>query len=216
MIFCYHPACYNIKGKNPICLRDINSIHDYITLHLVHHDDELGIAMQQRFTAIYKNRLIDINALNEISISPYELLKPVSFMDDTSIDILNRYGIKRDFNPGMMIYSSYWKSRMIFDGVLDSSSLPFQEDDALVSLYLHYPNPITDWSMYKTIAFYFMKCYCSLSGAAVNLFRGITDYPRLSGNQSMNLTDFISNVNHPGPAVTTIQRWMPTLSYVFR
>ena len=61
-----------------------------------------------------------------------------------------------------------------------------------------------------------MKCYCFLSGTALNLLRGITDYPRLSKNPWEEVKEFISNVNDPSPSLTSnheLQRWIPSASY---
>ena len=140
-------------------------------------------------------------------------MEPLPLLETVTIEIFEKYAIKRNFEPGKLIYLCHWKSHLISIGVLNSSSLSFQEDDALLELYPRFPNPVEDWSVYKTLGFYFMKCYCFLSGTALNLLRGITDYPRLSKNPGEEVNEFISNVNHPGPSLTSIQRWIPSASY---
>ena len=58
--------------------------------------------------------------------------------------------------------------------IIDSSSLSFQEDDALIFSALHYPNPVSDWSLWSTITFFALKLFTSASESAMNLYCGIT------------------------------------------
>ena len=211
MIFCYHPDCYN-SNKNPYHLQVINNIQSHIVHHLARHSDEVGSSMHLRFKAVHNNWFITKEELDEIAPSPYSLLAPMDFLNDSSQDIMKRYGIRRDFNPVNVLYTGFWKGRLLIDGVINSSALSFQEDDALVALYLSYPEPIKDWSVYKTISFYFLKTYCYVSSTALNLLRGITRYKRLSG-ETDDRQQFMKNINHPGPSLTTIDRWMPSCNY---
>ena len=56
--------------------------------------------------------------------------------------------------------------------------------------------------------------YCSNGSTSLNLHRGTTDYPKLvSVGKSIDAKKFISGVNHAGPSISTIQNWLPTVSY---
>ena len=98
MLICYHPECYNTK-KNPVNLKDVNNINEYVVHHLSKHRDEIGNAMMLRYRAIHQNWFLTMEQLDELSPSPLSLMTPLSHLNETSIGILNNYGIKRDFKP---------------------------------------------------------------------------------------------------------------------
>ena len=97
--------------------------------------------------------------------------------------------------------------------IINSSSLTFQEDDALIYLALHYPNPIKDWSRWQSLYFYCLKIMSSVSSTALNLFCGITNYPRLTSNTESSVESFLSQINHPGPSITSLQHALPDLCF---
>ena len=209
MLLCYHPECLGVN-KLPPKLHDMNNLRSYIH-HLFSHTDKVGRSMQIRFQAVYSDPFITSHALDQLFCSPFSLLSPLQDYSPEIKGVLKRYAIKRDLKG--VHYLCHWKSKLIANGVITSSSLSFQEDDALLELYFRYPNPVDNWNMYKTLTFYFLKTYCYISSTAVNLLRGVTDYCRLSGNDKKDVTSFVSDINHPGPAVNTLHRWLSTVSY---
>ena len=86
-------------------------------------------------------------------------------------------------------------------------------NDALIHTIVTYPNPVKDWKTWRTLALYTLKLYTSVSGTAANLFRGYTHYPHIAHGPARSLKDFVKDINHPGPSVSSLQRWLPTLSY---
>ena len=94
----------------------------------------------------------------------------------------------------------------------------FQEDDALVTMFLESPEPIEDWTKWKTLSAYGLKCYVSNSGSALNLHRGLTYYPSIHCKEKVARTtgdrkSFMKSVNHPSPSISTVQAWLPKVSF---
>ena len=212
MIKCHHPNCIG-KSVLPRKLRNVCDISCYID-HLKDHCDAIGIAMLKRFSAAMCDNMITMKSLNEISVSPADLIgESMPLFSLADIDHLNRYGIDRQLNTS---YICHWKDKMIKSSLIDSSSLSFQEDDALAYMALSYPNPVTDWKQWRTLYFYAMKILCSIGATALNLHRGTTDYERLqkSGKaEQENIHSFMGNINHPAPSITAFQRFLPRLLY---
>ena len=211
MVHCYHPSCMN-KNRKPVRLDNVNSLRKYLE-HLDKHNDALGLALQKRFKAIYDNQFITVDQLDKLAPSPFSLLANVSEPKSETKQFFIKFCIKRDFKVS---YICHWKNLFIQNEIIESSSLTFQEDDALMDTFLHYPNPIDDWRFYKTVAFYFLKMYCSNGSASVNLHRGSTNYPKLSrllSHKELDAQKFFSGINHAGPGLTTLQNWLPTVSY---
>ena len=99
--------------------------------------------------------------------------------------------------------------------VIDSSSLAFQEDDALVYSVLMYPHPIPNWSVWQTIYLYALKLYTAVGGTALSLYRGETKN-RLNNKETMSLSsvkDYARDINHAAPSISTIHRFLPGLNY---
>ena len=130
---------------------------------------------------------------------------------EKTISFLKSYCITRDLKN--LTYICHWKNLFIQNEVIESRSLSFQEDNALIDTFLHYPHPIPDWKFYKTVSFYFLKINCSNGSNSLNLHRGVTNYPGLSTHKETSAKNFLSGVNHAGPGLTTIQSWLPTVSY---
>ena len=83
--------------------------------------------------------------------------------------------------------------------------MAFQEDDALVNMFLNYPNPIDNWQLWSTISTFTMKLFTSISGTAVALHRGTTNYPvenlprKSKTSVKFDQKQFLHDVNHPAP-----------------
>lgn len=87
----------------------------------------------------------------------------------------------------------------------------FQEDDALINSVLHFPNPVSNWSIYDTLSFYCLKFVAGVGETGFNLFRGAT-HQRLSNvNDPKDVVKMVSKMNHPGPSLTTLQNVLPKL-----
>ena len=175
------------------------------------HNDALGLAFQKRFRAVYEDPFITVEQLDQLAPSPFSLLTDIGPPGEKIKKYLKRYCIARDLNGSS--YICHWKNLFIQNEVIESSSLSFQEDNALIDTFLHYPYPIQDWKFYKTAAFYFLKIYCSNGSNSLNLHRGITNYPGLSTHKEIDPKKFLAGINHAGPGLTTIQNWLPTVSY---
>ena len=212
-------VCYHNKCETPIVtLKHPCNISEYVN-HLARHTDKLGDCMFKRFSAMKDDMFFD--SYDSISISPYILMKPGPYISAEVTAKMKSYGIKRNLP---VIYSLYWKDNFINEGFISTQSLSFQEDDALVEMILQYPNSVQNWSFWRTIATYSLKLFSSISAAAVNLSRGLTYYPQLlrsSGKAPFNpgtlsksdTLKFIESVNHPSASVTTLQQWLPRVSY---
>ena len=215
MTQCYHTSCLKKKRK-PIRARNLNSIKKFLE-HLDTHNDALGLSMQKRFKAVYDDQFTTMKQLDELAASPYSLLQndePSAESIDFLKSNLSRNFIDRKFSG---TYICHWKNLFIENGIIESTSLSFQEDDALIATFLSYPNPIKDWKFYKTVAFFFLKMYCSNGATSLNLHRGITKYPKFTSNndedENMDVLKFFAGINHAGPGLTTIQNWLPSVSY---
>ena len=58
--------------------------------------------------------------------------------------------------------------------------------------------------------------YCSSGATSLNLHRGITKYPKFIKNEeeeSLDAVKFFAGINHAGPALNTIENWLPSVSY---
>ena len=215
MTQCYHISCLNRKRK-PICAHNLNSLTKFLE-HLDTHNDALGLSMQKRFKAVYDDPFTTIQQYDKLAPSPFSLLQndePSAENIESLKKNLSKYCINRKFSGN---YICHWKNLFIKNGIIESSSLSFQEDDALIATFLHYPNPIKNWKFYKTVAFFFLKMYCSNGATSLNLHRGITKYPKFSTkkdeDEDMDVIKFFSGINHAGPALTTIENWLPSVSY---
>ena len=94
-MLCYHPDCYNVKGKNPISMHDLNSICRYVE-HLI----LLGNAMLARFEAVYKEPFSNNETLDKKAASPFSLMEPLPLLETN----YREYTIKHNFEPGKLIY----------------------------------------------------------------------------------------------------------------
>ena len=113
-----------------------------------------------------------------------------------------------------MSYICHWKDKLINHGVITTVSLSFQEDESFINCVLSYPDPISDHSKWSTVYLYGLKFLTSISSAGLNLYRGITQYPRLSDSASlMDVIDFSSTINHVSASVSSYQRILPELHY---
>ena len=121
---------------------------------------------------------------------------------------LETYGIIRDCS----IYTTHWKEKLISLNVIKPSSLTFQEDEALIYSLLKFPDPVSNWSTWSTLSLYCMKLYTSVSSAGLNLFRGFSGTRQIS-TPAANVEEYCSDINHPGPSLTTNQRNLPPLTY---
>ena len=97
--------------------------------------------------------------------------------------IMETFGIERELPVN---YICCWKDIIIQHGLITSESLTFQEDEALVASILNFPNPVEDWTVWNTLYLYGLKLMTSFSTAGLNLYRGITSYPRLNDSSSSN------------------------------
>ena len=192
MVLCYHLKCIE-EDKPPVRLANACSIHSYL-LHLASHDDdEIGKAMFVRFSAMYSNTFCE--EYDSISPSPYTMLNQWPGLKEGIVDYMKAFAIKRDFNQTMN-YTCHWKNLLIKTNLTSSQSLTFREDDAMVAMVLNYPEPIKRWAFWDTLSVYSLKLVTSISSTALNLYRGITDYQRLYGNEN-NLQNFVRAINHP-------------------
>ena len=207
MILCNHPDCRKNTSK-PIKLTKMLDIQPYLN-HLRNHFDAIGEAMQNRFEAVFYNNFT-VTELDKLAQSPYVLMNEEILLKPQSIKYVNDFGINRKFSEN---YICHWKNKFINWGVIDSSSLSFQEDDACVYMVLHYPHPVRDWSKWSTLFWYSVKLVTSMSSTALNLFHGKTDYPRLSGNAESDVKTFSKEMNHPSPGFVTVNRVFPPLDY---
>ena len=205
MIICYHKSCI-CKDKPVVKLKHMFDVHHYVK-HLLCHNDEVGKSMRLLFGAIAENPFMTHAQLDEIYQSPYSL-NPLVLIPDSAISFLEKYGISRQLSTE---YICHWKNKFIKSGHIQPSSLTYQQDDALIYSTLHHPNPVRDWSLWSTLSLYCLKLYSSLSSSALSLYRGITTN-RIAGSAG-DAISCMSNTNHPGPSVTTIQSMLPSLSY---
>ena len=221
MVQCYHKECL-FRGRAPVKLRFVFKLDEYLE-HLEEHVDQVGEAMQKRFGAIIKNIFSTKEELDELAPSPFSINQDIGLdhpsklkanaawhknMENFGID---RFPSKKDSD---ITYICHWKDVLMKNNLVDSSSLTFQEDDALIYSIMHYPNPVPDWSMWQTIFLYSLKLMSSISGAALNLYRGVT-FNRITTKKEElpGLRSFARNINHAAPSINTTRRVYPSLKY---
>ena len=166
--------------------------------------------MKARFTAINENNFMTPASLDEISISPY-LLQSDLQLNPQTVEIFENYGINRKLTSN---YICHWKDLLIKNNIINSESLSFQEDESFIKCFLDYPHRVKDCSMWSTVYLYGLKLLTSVSGAALNLYRGTTDYPGLSDHAVLTTaSDFATSINHACASLTSYQRVLPDLDY---
>ena len=205
-VLCHHPDCIN-SNKPTVKLKTMLDLSRYVD-HLLDHPDEIGAAMFKRIGAVARTPFLTENDLDEISCSPHSLQPKVHYSRMVK-GVLKSYGIDRKLKTN---YICHWKNVLINKQLINSSSLSFQEDEALIYTILHYPNPIRDWDIYCTLSFYCLKLIAAVGETGLNLYRGITRQ-RIVRQHDSDLHQFVSDINHPGPSVTTLQNVMPKLSH---
>ena len=207
MVVCYHPDCI-LKKTNPIVkLRHLFDLN-YFIMHLMGHQDALGKSMMARFSAVSTDTFMAVSDLDKVSISPFTM-NPSLVIPKRVVASLESYGISRKLSVN---YICHWKSKLIESGVVKSNSLTFQEDEAMINSVLCYPNPVRDWSLWSTIAFYSLKLYTSVSATALSLYRGVTRL-RTSGSLHSSPERRLDDINHAAPSVNTIQGMLPHLDF---
>ena len=233
MIQCYHPHCLRRK-RNPVKLRNMFILNEYL-YHLEDHVDDIGCSMQERFGAVHKNLFVDPDFLNNLAPPPSSMNDTAQTLSGEALQHLystiDAYGIERimvqyrggdvgNFNAGCEIlpinphYLSHWSDVLISNEIIRPSSLQYQESDAFIFSVLNYPDPIRSWSVWGTIELYATKMYSSVGGAALNLFRGITDNRITRRNCPLvDIHEFVLDINHPCPSVSCCQSNLPNLKY---
>ena len=206
-IFCYHPECI-LSDKGAVTLHQANDITNYLQHVSMRHSDDVAAAIYKRFSLLKE----DIFAVNfdETSPSPMSLIGHIPSLKTKGVADMVKYSVYRELG---VTYICHWKDALIRAGLIDSHSLSFQEDDALIHTIVTYPNQNKNWKKWRTLALYMLKLYTSVSGTAANLFRGYTYYPHVAHGPARSLKDFVKDINHSGPSVTSLQRWLPALSY---
>ena len=206
-VLCHHPEC--MKSNNPIVrLKTMMDLTRYLD-HLLDHPDEIGAAMFKRFGAVARSPFLTEKELDEINCSPYSLQPTVRY-NSIIRKVLTSYGIDRKLKSN---YICHWKNVLINKNLINSSSLSFQEDEALIYTILHYPNPIRDWYIFSTLSFYCLKFIVAVGESGLNLYRGITRQRVVRQGDGFDLHQFVADINHPGPSVTTLQNIMPKLTH---
>ena len=206
-VLCHHPECIN-SNKPTVKLKTMLDISRYVD-HLLDHADEIGAALFKRIGAVARTPFLTENELDEIGCSPHSLQPKVHY-NRTVRGILKSYGIDRKLKIN---YICHWKNVLINKQLINSSSLSFQEDEALIYTILNYPNPIRDWDIYSTLSFYCLKFIAAVGETGLNLYRGITRQRVVRQHENLDLLQFVRDINHPGPSVTTLQNVMPKLSH---
>ena len=125
------------------------------------------------FKALDEDMFKDMEEYDAISVSPLQLLQPGPLSNESQ-NLMKKYAIRRNLD---FFYVFHWKNIMLREHYLTTQSLAFQEDDALVTMFLNYPKPVDDWLFWKTISTFAMKLFTSASGTALSLHRGTTNYP---------------------------------------
>ena len=206
MLICPHPDCLKV---NPLIrIYHPFNLKNYLK-HLVRHQDRMGDAMRKRFRAVSANLFLTPASLDAISISPHHL-QTVKEGNKQTAEIMENYGIERGLNVN---YVCHWKDKLLGCGIINCESLTFQEDEALITSVLTYPNPVKDWTLWNTLYLYGLKFLSSVSSTGLNLYRGITSYPRLNDTSCSNVAEFTSNINHPTASLTSFQNDLPDLDY---
>ena len=205
MIMCYHPEC--MRSQRTIRLKAVFDLTRYLE-DLMDHDDAIGSAMFKRFSAVSQSPFITEDELNGIDSSPYSLQPHIKLSKKTK-KVIRLYGIDRKIKTH---YICHWKDRLLRQNI-NSSSLTFQEDEALIYTVLHYPNPVRDWGIYETLSFYCLKFVAGIGESGLNLYRG-TIHQRMNQKKKMDCGDlqkFAADINHPGPSLTNLQHVLPKL-----
>ena len=210
MIVCYHPHCLESRAGPIVRLKHPFYLKTYLT-HLGRHCDVLGDAMKKRFGAIDEDLFMTHQSLDEVFQSPYSL-QPNLKLNSNAVDVIQKYGITRELKIN---YVCHWKDWLIEKEIIDIDSLSFQEDEALIDCVLSYPRPVSDWKLWKTVYLYGLKFMTSISSAALNLYRGVTNYPQLNSNTyaHTDVSEFVSTINHPTASVSSFLRELPDLNY---
>ena len=206
MMMCYHPDC--MKSQRTIRLKTAFDLTRYLE-HLLDHDDEIGSSMLNRFAAVAKAPFMTEDDLNRIDSSPHSLQPHIRPSKKTK-KVIKSYGIDRKFKT---VYICHWKDVLLRQNIINSSSLTFQEDDALIYTVLHYPNPVKDWGIYDTLSFYCLKFVAGVGESGLNLYRGKT-HQRINQKKKKDCGDlrkFAADINHPGPSLTSLQHVLPKL-----
>ena len=229
MILCLHPVCRQ-ENNGHWKLRFLFNLTEYL-LHLEDHSDTIGNAMQLRFAEVHKNPFATTEELDALAPAPFTLCENIELNAINYVYHIEQYGIKRILHqysnnvdlenlgddmilPNNPNYVCHWKDLLISSGIINSSSLSFQEDDAFIFSVLRYPDPIPDWSVWGTLSLYAIKIMSSISASALNLFRGATFNRITTKSEALpDVKEFARNVNHPCPSVTTTQKQMPKLRY---
>ena len=210
MLVCYHPDCLHSKSGPVVRLKYPFYLKTYLT-HLGKHFDVLGDSLKKRFKAIDEDVFMTTHSLDNIFQSPYSL-QPNLKLNDNVVDVFQKYDISRELTVN---YVCHWKNWLIQHEIVKIDSLSFQEDEALIHSVLSYPNPVDNWKIWKTLYLYGLKLMTSISSTALNLFRGITNYPTLNrtSHDQGDVAEFVSNLNHPTVSVSSLQRELPDLNY---
>ena len=162
--------------------------------------------MCERFQSVFQYPFTTTEDLDRISISPHVLQGDIR-LSRTTRDIVSAFGIDRKLK---VHYICHWKNVLITQQLIKSSSLTYQEDEALIDTILHYPNPVSDWSIYDTLSIFCLKFVAGVGESGLNLFRGITKQ-RLNNIGNHDLQKMLSEMNHPGPCLSTLQDIMPKI-----
>ena len=70
-----------------------------------------------------------------------------------------------------------------------------------------------DWSKWQSLYVYCLKMMSSVSSTVLDLLCGITNYPRLTSNTESSVESFLSQINQPGPSITSLQHALPDLCF---
>ena len=212
MMKCYHPDC---QQKLSVSLKHPCNIKPYLD-HLASHTDAVGDSLFKRFNAMHEDMFMTAQEYDAISPSPYYLLQPGPLISIPSRTMLKNFAIIRSLD---VFYVFHWKNIMLREHYLSTQCMAFQEDDALVTMFLNYPNPVDDWMLWKTISTFSMKLFTSISGTALSLHRGKTNYPSdnlpRKGDKIVEYDrkQFLKEVNHPAPSLSNLMNHFPPVSY---
>ena len=173
------------------------------------HTDLIGKAIRRRYAAVADDPFLSLEDLNDLSPSPHSLNSAGIIFEGDLFQKIEGFGITR---PLFGNYVSHWKSKIFEWGLIDPTSLTFQEDEALLYSVLNYPNPVRNWSTWPTLCFYCLKLYASQSAGALALHRGLTK-TRLCDIEGQDVKLFTCSINHPGPSLSTLSHSFPLLNY---
>ena len=235
MIHCYHPRCLQYK-KNPIKLRTMFVMKEFL-YHLEEHVDDVGVAMQKRFGAVHKNQFLNSEDLDNLAPAPSKINDKANNLSGDELahlyKCIDSYGIERillqyrdedveklndthrdGVVPQNPHYLCHWSDMLISHKIITPSSLRYQENDAFIFSILQFPDPVRNWSVWGTVHMYALKMYTSVSGAGLNLLRGITCSRVTRRNRDLvDIYEFARGINHACPSVSSCQRNLPELKY---